>query len=185
MILVPAHVTPVNMIHEVEAPEMLLTVQNARMPDYSVLDPTTIMRNWINEGPTAKSRIGDFGRSITNLEKTTTLMCCAVGKPRLGKYMMRVKFTGSGTYYCAVVALSSYSLAGRIAYTDYLALNTWHTVKVEMGADGLCKVYVNSTLTCSSKLVKDVGLYVFNNIDKVEIDAGQLGSPLLDGYEWL
>lgn len=47
------------------------------------------------------------------------------------------------------------------------------------------RVYVNDTLLHSGANVIDIGFYVKDGINKVEIDAGQLGSPLLDGYEWL
>lgn len=39
-------------------------------------------------------------------------------------------------------------------------------------------------LTANASMI-DIGFYVFNNSDRFEIDAGQLGSPLLAGYEWL
>ena len=164
---------------------MLLSVQTDRQTWLSILDPATILRSWVYEGITAKSRIGDQGRSITNLDKTTALMCCATGKPRKGKYMLRVKFSGTGTSYCAIVPLSSYSLAGRITYRDTLAINTWHTIRVDTGSDNVRRVYVNGTLLTANASVIDIGLYVMNGINKFEIDAGQLGSPLLDGYEWL
>lgn len=164
---------------------MLLAIQTAGKANYSVLDPQTIMRNWVYEGVTAKSRIGDQGRSITNVDKTTALMCCATGKPRKGKYMLRVKFTGSGTYYCAIVPLSAYSLAGRITYRDTLPLNVWHTIRVDTGSDDVRRVYVNDVLLTANASMIDIGFYVFNNIDRFEIDAGQLGSALLAGYEWL
>lgn len=164
---------------------MLLAIQTVGKTDYSVLDPSTILRNWVYEGVTARSRIGDSGRSITNLDKTTALLCCAKGKPRKGKYMIRVRFGGAGTYYCAIVPLSAYSLAGRITYRDTLPLNVWHTIRVDTGSDNVRRVYVNDVLLCATAAVIDIGFYVLNNIDKFEIDAGQLGSPLLDGYEWL
>lgn len=164
---------------------MMLSVQTTGRADFSVLDPNTILRNWVYEGVTARSRIGDAGRSITNLDKTTALMCCPKGKPRKGKYMVRVKFTGSGTYYCAIVPLSAYSLAGRITYRDTLPLNVWHTVRIDTGDDNVRRVYVNDVLLTANASMIDIGFYVLNNIDRFEIDAGQLGSPLLAGYEWL
>lgn len=164
---------------------MLLAIQTVGKANHSVLDPQTIMRNWVYEGVTAKSRIGDQGRSITNVDKTTALMCCATGKPRKGKFMLRVKFTGSGTYYCAIVPLSAYSLAGRITYRDTLPLNVWHTIRVDTGSDDVRRVYVNDVLLTANASMIDIGFYVLNNIDRFEIDAGQLGSSLLDGYEWL
>lgn len=164
---------------------MMLAVQTVGKSNYSVLDPATIMRNWTYEGVTAKSRIGDQGRSITNLDKTTPLMCCATGKPRKGKYMLRVKFTGSGTYYCAIIPLSAYSRAGRITWLDTLAVNTWHTVRVDTGSDNVRRLYVNDVLLTANASMIDIGFYVLNGINRFDIDAGQLGSPLLDGYEWL
>lgn len=164
---------------------MLLAIQTVGKANHSVLDPQTILRNWVYEGVTARSRIGDAGRSITNLDKTTALMCCPKGKPRKGKYMVRVKFTGSGTYYCAIVPLSAYSLAGRITYRDTLPLNVWHTVRIDTGDDNVRRVYVNDVLLTANASMIDIGFYVLNNIDRFEIDAGQLGSSLLDGYEWL
>lgn len=149
------------------------------------IDPRSILRNWVYEGISEKSAIGDQGYSLTNLETATALMCSVVGKPRKGKYMLRVKFTGSGTYYCAIVPLREYSLAGRLTWLDTLAVNTWHTVRVEVDANDIRRVFVNNTLLHTGANVIDIGFYVLNGINKVEFDTGQLGSALLEGYDWL
>ena len=112
-------------------------------------------------------------------------MCSVVGKPRLGNHMLRVKFSGTGTSYCAIVPLSSYSYAGRITWLDALAVNTWHTVRVEVDANDMRHVYVNGALLYTGANVIDLGFYVKDGINKVEFDTGQLGSALLEGYEWL
>ena len=150
-----------------------------------MIDPRTILRSWVYEGITAKSRIGDQGYSLTNLETSTALMCSVVGKPRFGKQMLRVKFSGTGTSYCAIVPLSAYSLAGRITWRDTLAVNTWHTIRVEVDANDMRSVFVNNTLLYTGADVIDIVFYVLNGINKVEFDTGQLGSALLEGYEWL
>lgn len=149
------------------------------------IDPRSILRSWVYEGISEKSVIGDQGYSLTNLETSTALMCSVVGKPRLGKQMLRVKFSGTGTSYCAIVPLSSYSLAGRITWLDTLAVNTWHTVRVEVDANDVRRVFVNNTALYAGANVIDIGFYVLNGINKVEFDTGQLGSALLEGYEWL
>ena len=112
-------------------------------------------------------------------------MCSVVGKPRFGKQMLRVKFSGTGTSYCAIVPLSSFSYAGRITWLDALAVNTWHTVRVEVDANDIRRVFVNNTPLYAGANVIDIGFYVLNGINKVEFDTGQLGSALLEGYEWL
>lgn len=149
------------------------------------IDPRTILRSWKFEGISEKSVIGDQGYSLTNLETTTALMCSVAGKPRIGNHMLRVKFSGTGTSYCAVVPLSEYSLAGRLTWLDTLAINTWHTVRVEVDANDMRRVFVNSTLLYTGANVIDIGFYVMNGINKVEFDTGQLGSALLEGYDWL
>lgn len=53
------------------------------------------------------------------------------------------------------------------------------------GSDNVKRVYVNDVLLTANASMIDIGFYVLNNIDRFEIDAGQLGSPLLEGYEWL
>ena len=164
---------------------VLLVVPASPSPTAQVIDPRTILRNWEYEGITAKSRIGDQGYSLTNLETSTALMCSVVGKPRLGNHMLRVKFSGTGTSYCAIVPLSSYSLAGRITWRDGLAVNTWHTVRVEVDANDMRSVFVNNTLLYTGANVIDLGFYVKDGINKVEFDTGQLGSALLAGYGWL
>ena len=41
---------------------MMLSVQTTGRADFSVLDPNTILRNWVYEGVTARPRIGDAGQ---------------------------------------------------------------------------------------------------------------------------
>lgn len=165
--------------------ETLRASATSTSPTLLRIDPRTILRKWEYEGISEKSAIGDQGYSLTNLEPTTALMCSVYGKPRAGKNMLRVKFSGSGTSYCAIVPLSAYSLAGRITWIDTLAVNTWHTVRVDGTPDGVRRIYVNDTLLHAGADVIDIGFYMMNGVTKVEFDSGQLGSPLLDGYAWL
>lgn len=184
MLLDAAHFKPLDVTHNLEAPPVLLNVQNGSPPSFSTLDVTTLRREWGAPVNPATYTLDNWGFSLLNKDQTTTLMCSVTGKPRPGNYMLRVRFLGSGTYYSAVIALSSYSLAGRLAYADTLAINVWHTIRLVHVSGNTYSLYVGSTLVYTGTKLIDIGLYIKGAINRFEIDTGQLGSALIAGYQW-
>lgn len=184
MMLDAAHSKSLDISHKLEAPIVLLNVQNGAPFAPSVLDVTTMRRNWLAPVNPATYTLGAENTSLLNRDQTTTLMCSVTGKPRPGNYMLRIRYLGSGTYYSAVVALSSYSLAGRLAYADTLPINVWHTIRLVHISGATFSLYVGNTLIYTGAQLRDIGLYITGAINRFEIDTGQLGTPLLDGYQW-
>lgn len=101
-----------------------------------------------------------------------------------GNLFFRFKFTGASADY-NFFSFNRASDRVRLWFASKVAINVWHTIRVDTGSDNVRRVYVNGALLYSGANVIDIGLYVKDGIDKFEIDAGQLGSPLLEGYEWL
>jgi hypothetical protein len=98
--------------------------------------------------------------------------------------MLRVRFSGTSSTYNAIVALSSYGLVGRLAYRDLFPLGVWITVKVVYGTGGTYSFLVNDVLLYKGTACIDLGFYFGKGSSKVELDVGQLGTPLLAGYVW-
>ena len=162
---------------------MLLTIQSSEPSSFaaSIIDSTTLRRNWsAGVNPASYSMSADK-RRLTNLDPTTNLMCSVTGKPRAGKLMLRIRYTGTG--YRAVVALSAYSLAGRLAWRDGFAANVWYTVRIEHLGGSTFAFYIGTVLIYSGSAAIDIGFY-FGGSAEVELDTGQMGTPLPAGYEW-
>lgn len=180
MLLDQGHVRPIHLTSNILVPECGAFIQKALL---SEVDPSTIRRNWLGNVSPASYTIGSDGNSVLNKQPDTYLTCSVTGKPRFGKLMMRVKFSGASSTYNAIVALSSYSLAGRLAYIDLLPVGAWVTVRIEYESPGIYRLYANNTLFYRGACM-DLGFYFGKGSTKVEFDVGQMGTPLLSGYGW-
>lgn len=184
MLLDAAHDKALDIAHKLASPVVAPFLTNGAPFTPSVLDESTIRRNWLTPVNPATYTIDNGNLRLTNKDTATTLMCSVTGKPRKGNFMLRIRYLGSGTYYSAVVALSAYSLAGRLAYADTLPINVWHTIRLVWVSGTTYSLYVGNTLIYTGTQLIDIGLYISGAITRFEIDTGQLGSPLIDGYQW-
>ena len=164
---------------------MLVNVQSYRIEEFSAIDINTIQANFklatesqyqlLNGGRTLKKVGGVAGDSR---------MCEVTGKPRPGKFFMRVKFNGTGNYSTIAVSTGLITPNNQVAWTSgSLAGNVWHEVRIEHVSGETYKYTVNGSPLYQGT-AKNLTFYGHSSVTEIAFDTGQEGAALPAGFAW-
>lgn len=167
---------------------------NAHMPErvivYSNIDRATIQSDFkpgvegvnysLNAAGTELTKVGGAADSSRCFEVT--------GKPRPGgKYFMRFKRNGPpGSYYITLlISMDLVTPNNQLAWsTPQYAPDVWHTVKIEH-VSGTTYRYLIDDAQLYQGPATHLTFYGHTNVTKIEVDCGQQGAALPEGYTWL
>lgn len=164
---------------------MLLSVQSYNAPRVlSTIDVNTIQANFklatpdqyaLDKGGTLLRKVGGAASDSRS--------CEVLGKPRPGKFFMRVKFNGP-SYSVITISNGLVSPNNQVAWTTgSLAANVWHAIRIEHVSGDTYKFTVNSTVLYQGT-AKNLTFYGHSAVTEMEFDLGQLGTALPAGFEW-
>lgn len=164
---------------------MLLQVQSAVLKSFGVIDKATIQKDFklaaptdytLSQGDTILTKVGGPAGSSRCFEVT--------GKPRPGKFFMRVRFNGSN-YSVVTVSTGLVNANNQVAWTSgSMAANVWHEIKVEHISGETYRYTVNGTQLYQGT-AQNLTFYGHTSVAQIEVDTGQSGITPPAGFAWL
>lgn len=164
---------------------MFLQVQSAVFKSLSVIDKATIQKDLklaapsdytLSQGDTLLTKVGGGSSSSRSFEVT--------GKPRPGKFFMRVKYNGSN-YAVILISPELVNANNQLAWTSgSLPANVWHEVKVEHISGETYRYSVNNVQLYQGT-AQHITFYGHTSVTQIEVDTGQYGVQLPAGFAWL
>lgn len=164
---------------------MLINVQSYPIVERSFIDVNTIQTNFKLAHPSQYELVNN-GTKLRKIggAPVDSRSCELSGKPRPGKFFMRVKFNNDGMYSTILISNGLVSANNQIAWTyGSLAGNVWHEVRIEHVAGDTYKFSVNGNALYQGT-AKNLSFYGHTNVTEIEFDVGQLGTALPDGFAW-
>lgn len=164
---------------------MLLQVQSAVFKSFGVIDKATIQKDLklaaptdytLSQGDTILTKVGGGASSSRCFEVT--------GKPRPGKFFMRVRYNGSN-YAVVLISTGLVTSNNQVAWTSgSLAANVWHEIKVEHISGETYRYTVNGTQLYQGT-AQNLSFYGHTTVTQIEVDTGQSGITPPTGFAWL
>lgn len=167
---------------------------NAHMPErllaFSKIDKTTIQADFVLGTEGVNYSLNAAGTELTKLGGGASSGRCfeVTGKPRPGgKYYMRFKRNGpvSSYYITLLISMDLVKSNNQLAWSgEQYTPDVWHTVKIEHVGGGNYRYLINDVQLYQGPATH-LSFYGHTSVTKIEVDCGQQGAELPDGYTWL
>lgn len=184
MLIDRAHGLALDIRANIEAPPLLVDAKSSLLPPYSTIDRTTIQTDFTPSLPSQYTlENGDTILNKVGADPATSRCFEITGKPRPGKFFMRVKFNAT-IYSVITISVGLVSASDQVAWTKgSLAGGVWHEIKIEH-VSGNTYLYKVNEVVLYQGTAQHLTFYGHSDVTRIEIDTGHRGGILPIGYAW-